>query len=62
LLPPAIAAETLVWLASAPEPGKTTGLYYHNREALMPSAAALDDATAARLWRESEALVARAGF
>jgi NAD(P)-dependent dehydrogenase (short-subunit alcohol dehydrogenase family) len=62
LLPPEIAAGTLVWLASAPEPGKTTGLYYHDRQALDPSPAALDAATAARLWQESEILVARAGF
>jgi NAD(P)-dependent dehydrogenase (short-subunit alcohol dehydrogenase family) len=61
-LPPEIAADTLVWLASAPEPGKATGLYYFNREALEPSAAALDAATAARLWQESETLLKRAGF
>jgi len=61
LLPPEIAADTLVWLASAPEPGQTTGLYYHNREAISPAPAALDDEAAARLWRESESLVARAG-
>lgn len=62
LLPPEIAAGTLVWLAGAPEPGKVTGLYYYNREALAPSPAALDAATAARLWQESEALLVRAGF
>ena len=62
LLPPEIAADTLVWLASAPEPGNASGLYYYNREALAPSPAALDAATAARLWQESEALLARAGF
>lgn len=61
LQPPEIAATTLVWLASAPEPGKATGLYYYNKEALAPSAAALDAATAERLWRESERLVAKAG-
>jgi NAD(P)-dependent dehydrogenase (short-subunit alcohol dehydrogenase family) len=61
LLPPEIAADTLVWLASAPEPGKVTGLYYYNREAIDPAPAALDVDAAERLWRESEALVARAG-
>jgi NAD(P)-dependent dehydrogenase (short-subunit alcohol dehydrogenase family) len=54
-------ADTLIWLTTAPEPGKTTGLYFHNREAIAPTAAALDDAAAERLWAESEALVARAG-
>lgn len=62
LLPPEVAAGTLVWLASAPEPGKSTGLYYHDRQALEPSAVALDAELAARLWQESEKLIARAGF
>jgi NAD(P)-dependent dehydrogenase (short-subunit alcohol dehydrogenase family) len=62
LLPPEIAAGTLTWLASAPEPGLATGLYYHDRKVLEPSAAALDAQAAARLWQESEKLVARAGF
>jgi hypothetical protein len=39
-----------------------TGLYYHDRKVLEPSAAALDAQAAARLWQESEKLVARAGF
>jgi NAD(P)-dependent dehydrogenase (short-subunit alcohol dehydrogenase family) len=59
--PPKIAADTLVWLATAPEAGKVTGGYFFRREALSPSAAALNDAAAERLWRESEALVRRAG-
>ncbi len=62
LLPPEIAAGTLTWLASAPEPGNSTGLYYYDRKALEPSAAALDAEAAARLWQESEKLLARAGF
>jgi NAD(P)-dependent dehydrogenase (short-subunit alcohol dehydrogenase family) len=55
-------ADTLFWLATAPEAGKTSGLYFYNREAIPPSAAASDDANAARLWADSEALLARAGF
>jgi len=51
-----------VWLAAAPEAGGVTGGYFHKREALTPSPAALDDEAAARLWAESEALVARAGI
>jgi len=58
---PEEGADTLVWLATAPEAGKVSGGYFHKRERLSPAAAALDDALAARLWLESEALVARAG-
>jgi NAD(P)-dependent dehydrogenase (short-subunit alcohol dehydrogenase family) len=58
---PAAAADTLVWLATAAEPGRTTGEYYHQRVAIPASAAAMDDAAADRLWSESEALVARLG-
>jgi NAD(P)-dependent dehydrogenase (short-subunit alcohol dehydrogenase family) len=57
-LTPDQAAETLVWLASAEEPGRTNGLYFHDRKALSPSEAALDDAAAVRLWEVSEAMVA----
>ena len=59
-VPPEAGADTLVWLATAPEAGKVTGGYFHQREALSPAPAALDDEAATRLWRESEALVARA--
>jgi hypothetical protein len=58
---PETGADTLVWLATAPEAGTVSGGYFHKREALSPAAAALDDAVAERLWRESEALVARSG-
>jgi NAD(P)-dependent dehydrogenase (short-subunit alcohol dehydrogenase family) len=61
-VPPEAGADTLVWLATAPEAGKVTGGYFHQREALSPAPAALDDGAATRLWRESEALVARAGL
>jgi len=59
--PPEVGADTLLWLATAPETGRVSGSYYFKREALSPSAAALDDAAAARLWKESDALVERAG-
>ena len=57
-LTPEQAADTLVWLASADEPGLTSGLYFHQREAITPSPAALDDDAARRLWEVSETLVA----
>jgi NAD(P)-dependent dehydrogenase (short-subunit alcohol dehydrogenase family) len=61
LRPPAEAADTLIWLATADEPGATTGQYYFKREAIPTAPAAEDEALAERLWAESEALVARAG-
>jgi len=61
-LSPEEAADTVVWLATAPEAGSMTGGYFQNRQLLEPSRAAQDDAGAARLWAESEALVARAGI
>jgi len=57
-LTPAQAADTLVWLASDAEPGRSSGGYFHMRQAVPCSAAAQDDAAAARLWQVSEALVA----
>ena len=54
-------ADTLVWLATADEPGQSTGLYYFNRAVEEPASGATDPAAAQRLWRESEALVAADG-
>lgn len=61
LRPPEEGADTLVWLATAPEAGETTGEYFHNRQPSPMSQQALDDAAAAKLWAESEKLVAKAG-
>lgn len=58
---PEEAADTLLWLATAHEPGQSSGGYYYRRQPAPVSAAAQDDATAERLWIESEALIARAG-
>ncbi|NML05790.1 SDR family NAD(P)-dependent oxidoreductase [Sphingomonas sp. G-3-2-10] len=55
---PEQAADTLVWLANADEPGRSNGLYFHRREAIAPSPAALDDDAARRLWDVSERLTA----
>jgi NAD(P)-dependent dehydrogenase (short-subunit alcohol dehydrogenase family) len=57
LRPPAEAADTLIWLATAEEPGRSTGLYFYQRQAIPCSEAAQDDAAAERLWGESEALI-----
>ena len=56
------AAETLVWLATDPELGKSSGGYFEHCAPKPTSAAAQDDAAAERLWVESEALLARTGF
>lgn len=55
---PETGADTLIWLATAAEGGRMTGRYFHGRAELAPAPAALDDAAAARLWMQSEALIA----
>jgi NAD(P)-dependent dehydrogenase (short-subunit alcohol dehydrogenase family) len=54
---PEYAAETLVFLASAEEPGQSSGRYWYDKEQVAPSAVAQDDAAAERLWAISEGLV-----
>ena len=53
---PARGADTLVWLADAPEAGRSTGQYFIDRR---PAQAAVDPEAARRLWAESEAAVNR---
>jgi len=54
-------ADTLVWLASAPEAEQFSGGYFVRRKLTEPSAAARDDAAAARLWEVSESIAATKG-
>lgn len=61
-LPPDAPARTLVWMATAPEAGLPGGRYFHDCAEAAPAAQALDDAAAARLWRETEAILAKIGF
>jgi NAD(P)-dependent dehydrogenase (short-subunit alcohol dehydrogenase family) len=56
-LSPAQGAQTSVYLASAPELEGVTGGYWAKSTPASASAAARDDAAAARLWDVSEALV-----
>ena len=51
-------ADTLIWLATATEPGLSTAQYFHQREIIPCSQAAQDETAAERLWTESETLVA----
>jgi NAD(P)-dependent dehydrogenase (short-subunit alcohol dehydrogenase family) len=55
---PQKGAETLVWLASAPEVAGQTGKYWKDKTERRPSREARDDAVARRLWEVSERLVA----
>lgn len=55
-------AETLVWLATDPEGGREGGRYFYRKAVEEPSEAAQDDAAAARLWTESEKLLAKLGY
>lgn len=55
-------AETLVWLSTEPEPGRDGGRYFYRKAEETPTEAARDDAAAARLWAESELLLAELGF
>src|SRR3546814_12339180 len=55
------AAKTLVWMATAEEPGRSSGGYYYECKPQPAAAPGLDAAAAERLWRESVALAARAG-
>jgi hypothetical protein len=52
-LTPEQGADTLVWLASAPEIEGRTGGYWARRKLVQPSAAARDPDNVARLWAES---------
>lgn len=53
---PAQGADTLVWLATSDEVAATSGAYFDNRRQREPSAAALDDDAARRLWALSAEL------
>jgi NAD(P)-dependent dehydrogenase (short-subunit alcohol dehydrogenase family) len=52
-------ADTLIWLATAEEPGQSSGGYFYLRKPRPPNPMIDDDAAVERLWAESEKLVAR---
>jgi NAD(P)-dependent dehydrogenase (short-subunit alcohol dehydrogenase family) len=54
---PEQGADTLVWLADSPSVSGVSGAYFVDRREKRPSAAAQDDAAAARLWAVSDAQV-----
>jgi NAD(P)-dependent dehydrogenase (short-subunit alcohol dehydrogenase family) len=53
---PRTGAETLVWLASAPDAGDVSGGYFENRRPARQSAQSQDDGLAAGLWERSAEL------
>jgi NAD(P)-dependent dehydrogenase (short-subunit alcohol dehydrogenase family) len=57
---PEQGAETLVWLASAPDLADVSGEYFYRCRRGTLTADAQDDALAGRLWAESEAISLRA--
>ncbi len=58
---PADGADTLIWLATADEPGRSSGGYFFQRKPRTPNPVVNDETYVDRLWQESEALVAKAG-
>ncbi len=56
MLTPDQGADTIVWLASAPEAASATGKYFVKRREQAPQAQALDDAAARKLWDVSARL------
>jgi NAD(P)-dependent dehydrogenase (short-subunit alcohol dehydrogenase family) len=58
---PEQGADTIVWLASAPEAADVSGEYFVKRKIAALSPEARDDAAAARLWQASEALARDVG-
>jgi NAD(P)-dependent dehydrogenase (short-subunit alcohol dehydrogenase family) len=57
---PQQGADTLIWLATADEPGRSSGGYFYARNPRTPNPFAEDAGNADRLWEESEKLVAGA--
>jgi NAD(P)-dependent dehydrogenase (short-subunit alcohol dehydrogenase family) len=53
-LTPEQGADTLVYLATAPEAAAESGQYFQKRRRRTPSASAQDDALARQLWAETE--------
>lgn len=53
-------ADTLIWLATAPEGAQSNGYYWHKRALRLPNPTVDDRATRDRLWAESEKLIEEA--
>ena len=53
---PRKGSDTIVYLASSPEVAQASGGYYYKNKPAQPTAEARDDASAKRLWEDSEKL------
>lgn len=62
MISPNVAGRTILWLATSEEAGRSTNGYFFDCRAVPSSPQAKDPELAARLWTESEALLARSGF
>jgi NAD(P)-dependent dehydrogenase (short-subunit alcohol dehydrogenase family) len=60
-LTPEQGADTLIWLATAEEPGRSTGGYFYLRQPRVPNPLVDDVGYVDRLWAESERLIAKVG-
>lgn len=60
-LPAAAGAETLLWLATSEEAGRSSGGYWYQCQPRTANPVADDPAQVERLWQVSEALLAAAG-
>jgi hypothetical protein len=56
---PVQGADTLIWLATADEAGKSSGGYFYQRKPRTPNPVVEDDACVDRLWDESVKLIAK---
>ncbi len=56
---PEAGAQTIIWLASAPEAAGSNGGYFHECRPHTPTVHALNDADGERLWQVSEEIAAR---
>lgn len=52
-------ADTLVWLATAEEPGQSSGLYWHKRAERTPNPVVEDAAFVDAFWKAAQELAAR---
>lgn len=59
---PAKGAETVIWLATAPEAGKFTGKYFIDKQPVKSSPASYDPELQERLWKASLQLTSLEAF
>lgn len=59
---PTEVAKTLVWMATAPETGLPGARHFYDMQEMAIQPHGADDAAAARLWAESEKLLASLGY